>query len=61
MIFAAFLQLDLDLADEGDGHAGLELVGRRVEIQYLDDLIGAELVAHLADRVDVLVEFAGLQ
>lgn len=55
MILASFLQLGLHLPYKRDGYSSLEFVGRRVEIQYLDDLIRGEFVAHLADRADVFV------
>ena len=54
-------QLGLDLPDERRGDPLFVLVRGRVQVQDLDDLGNLQLVAHLADLVDVVVRFPGLK
>lgn len=57
----SLLQLGLNLPDEGGAHPLLKLVGGRVQVENLDDLGDAELVAHVADAGHVLLALPGLQ
>ena len=61
LLHGALLQLVLDLPDEGGADSLLELVGGCVQVEYLDDLGDAQLVAHLADPRHVLLALPRLQ
>ena len=61
LLHGSLLELGLDLPDKGRTDSLLELVGRGVEVEDLDDLGDPQFVAHVADARDVLLRLAGLQ
>ena len=61
LLHGPFLELGLDLPDEGRTDPLLKLIRRCVEVEDLDDLGDPELVAHVADPGDVFLRLAGLE
>ena len=61
LLHGSFLELGLDLPDEGRADPLLELVGWRVEIEDLDDLGDPQFVTHVTNAGNILLRLAGLQ